>query len=39
MIRPNNIDSYDEIDLKLGIKSALPHAKATLALAVLLWEC
>lgn len=39
MNRPDNIFAYDEIDLKLGIKSSLPHVKSTLALAVLLWEC
>lgn len=37
--RPDNIEVYDELDLKLGIKSSLPHIKSTLALAVLLWEC
>ena len=31
--------AYDEMDLKLGIKSSLPHVKSTLALAILLWEC
>lgn len=39
MNRPDTILAYDEIDLKLGIKSSLPHVKSTLALAVLLWEC
>jgi hypothetical protein len=39
MNRPDNISVYDELDLKLGIKSSLPHIKGTLALAVLLWEC
>lgn len=39
MNRPDNILVYDELDLKLGIKSSLPHVKSTLALAVLLWEC
>ena len=39
MNRPDNILSYDEMDLKLGIKSSLPHVKSTLALAILLWEC
>ena len=38
MNRPDNIVKYDEMDLKLGIKSSLPHAKSTLALAILLWE-
>lgn len=39
MNRPDNISIYDELDLKLGIKSSLPHVKSTLALAILLWEC
>lgn len=39
MIRPENLTVYQELDLKLGIKSSLPHVKSTLALAVLLWEC
>ncbi len=39
MNRPNNLLVYDEIDLKLGIKSSLPNIKSTLALAVLFWEC
>ena len=39
MNRPDNILVYDEMDLKLGIKSSLPHVKSTLALAILLWEC
>ena len=39
MNRPDNISVYDELDLKLGIKSLLPHVKSTIALAVLLWEC
>lgn len=39
MNRPDTILAYDEMDLKLGIKSSLPHVKSTLALAVLLWEC
>ena len=39
MNRPDNILAYDEMDLKLGIKSSLPHVKSTLALAILLWEC
>ncbi|KAA8973671.1 AAA domain-containing protein [Streptococcus agalactiae] len=30
---------YEEMDLKLGIKSSLPHVKSTIALALLLWEC
>ena len=36
--RPDNALAYDKLDLKLGIKSSLPHVKSTLALAVLLWE-
>lgn len=36
--RPDNALVYDELDLKLGIKSSLPHVKSTLALAVLFWE-
>ena len=39
MNRPDNISIYDELDLKLGIKSSLPHVKSTIALAILLWEC
>lgn len=39
MNRPDTILAYDDMDLKLGIKSSLPHVKSTLALAVLLWEC
>jgi len=39
MNRPDNISAYDELDLKLGIKSSLPHVKSTLALSILLWEC
>ncbi len=36
--RPDNALAYDELDLKLGIKSSLPHVKSTLALAVLFWN-
>lgn len=39
MNRPDNMLAYGEMDLKLGIKSSLPHVKSTLALAILLWEC
>lgn len=39
MNRPDNILVYEDMDLKLGIKSSLPHVKSTLALAILLWEC
>lgn len=38
MNRPDNIPAYDELDLKLGIKSSLPHVKSTIALSILLWE-
>lgn len=38
MNRPDNMQVYDEMDLKLGIKSSLPHVKGTVALAILLWE-
>lgn len=39
MNRPDNISVYDDLDLKLGIKSSLPHVKSTISLAILLWEC
>ena len=39
MIRPDNIPVYEECDLKLGIKSSLPHVKSTIALTILFWEC
>ena len=39
MNRPENLSVYDELDLKLGIKSSRPHVKGTIALAILLWEC
>lgn len=39
MSRPNSIIDYEEMDLKLGIKSSLPHVKSTVALAILMWEC
>lgn len=39
MNRPEGMVLYDELDLKLGIKSSLPHVKSTLALAILFWEC
>ena len=38
-IRPDNIMTYSDIDLKLGIKSSLPHVKSAIALAILFWEC
>lgn len=38
-IRPDNISTYSDIDLKLGIKSSLPHVKSTIALSILFWEC
>lgn len=37
MNRPKNMQVYQDIDLKLGIKSSLPKAKPTLALLMLLW--
>lgn len=39
MIRPDSVSAYEEVDLKLGIKSSLRHVKSALALAILLWEC
>lgn len=38
MNRPENASVYDELDLKLGIKSSLPNIKSTLSLVILLWE-
>lgn len=38
MVRPDTLRTYDELDLKLGIKSSLPHVKATIALSLLMWE-
>lgn len=38
MIRPEQLQRPDPIELKLGIKSSLPRAKETLALLFLLWE-
>ena len=38
MIRPRPLEQYDNIDLKLAIKSSLPNAKATLALLIMFWE-
>lgn len=38
MERPNNVPQYDDIDLKLGIKSSLPNVKETLALFLLMWR-
>ena len=38
MIRPEVAPIYDEIDLKLGIKSSLPAVKPTLALLILMWR-
>jgi len=38
MQRPQNIITYADIDLKLGIKSSLPNVKATLALLILMWK-
>jgi len=38
MIRPKNIKQYDDIDLKLGIKSSFPNAKSTLAMLIMFWQ-
>lgn len=38
MIRPESAPMYDQIDLKLGIKSSLPSVKPTLALLFLMWH-
>lgn len=38
MIRPESAPVYDQIDLKLGIKSSLPSVKPTLALLFLMWR-
>lgn len=38
MARPEKASTYDDLDLKLGIKSSLPNVKSTLALVILLWE-
>lgn len=38
MIRPESAPAYDQIDLKLGIKSSLPAVKPTLALLFLMWR-
>ena len=37
--RPGMLETYPDMDLKLGIKSSLPKPKSTLALALLFWEC
>ena len=39
MNRPRNIPTYEEVDLKLGIKSSLPHVKSSIAMSILFWEC
>ena len=39
MNRPDNMSVYNELDLKLGIKSSLPHVKSAVALVLLFWEC
>lgn len=36
MIRPESAPVYDQVDLKLGIKSSLPSVKPTLALLFLM---
>lgn len=38
MIRPESAPIYEQIDLKLGIKSSLPSVKPTLALLFLMWR-
>ncbi|MED1715664.1 hypothetical protein [Bacillus paralicheniformis] len=38
MQRPENMEIYEDIDLKLGIKSSFPNVKATLALFILIWK-
>ena len=37
MNRPQNMQIYKDMDLKLGIKSSSPKAKSTLALLILMW--
>ena len=37
--RPENLLPCPELDLKIGIKSSLPHVKSAPALSVLLREC
>lgn len=39
MQRPESMETYADIDLKLGIKSSLPNVKAALALFILMWKC
>ena len=39
MNSPKALQAYNELELKLGIKSSLPNIKSTLALVILLWEC
>ncbi len=39
MNRPDNMLTYNEMNLKLGIKSSLRHIKSVIGLAILLWEC
>ena len=38
MRRPDSMQQFKDLDLKLGIKSSLPRAKATLALLFAFWE-
>lgn len=38
MLRPENMARYPDVDLKLGIKSALPDTKATLGLLMMMWR-
>lgn len=37
MIRPDSMITYQDIDLKLGIKSSFPNVRSALAMAILLW--
>lgn len=39
MNRPDNMSAYSALDLKLGIKSSLPHVKSAVVLILLFWEC
>jgi len=39
MRKPNNAPVYEDIELKLGIKSSVPNAKKAIAMLVLLWYC
>lgn len=37
-MRPIEVKEYDAIELKLGIKSSLPHVKSAVAFIIALWE-